>query len=153
MMGTWQPTVVDRSLTDSSPPASDSRTQRRLGSASARPTAAYRCRSNSLDVPTSISNTSRIISLFAQTRKWLFEQGQLGRAAKSAAARRPWRDDGAAGGDRRRPRAGQRAAPTRAQLGHGRTAGRDPDPGPRAVVALHRLQEVAIRVDGHLQVV
>src|SRR5690242_1846139 len=56
MLGTWQPTFVDRSPTDSSPAASDSSTQRRLGSASARPTAAYRCRSRSLDERAGVSN-------------------------------------------------------------------------------------------------
>src|SRR5579859_3288328 len=50
MLGTWHPTRLDRSLTESSPAASDSRTHSRFGSASARPTAAYRCRSGSLEV-------------------------------------------------------------------------------------------------------
>ena len=40
MFGTWQPTFVDRSLTETSPAASDSSTHRRFGSARARPTAA-----------------------------------------------------------------------------------------------------------------
>ena len=50
MFGTWHSTRTARSLTDSSPAASDSRTHSRLGSASARPTAADRCRSASLEV-------------------------------------------------------------------------------------------------------
>ncbi len=37
MLGTWQPTRLLRSLTESSPMASDSRTHSRLGSARARP--------------------------------------------------------------------------------------------------------------------
>src|SRR5438093_12403977 len=56
MLGTWQPTLVDRSPTESSPPASDSSTHGRFGSARARPTAAYRWRSNSLEVGTGTSN-------------------------------------------------------------------------------------------------
>ena len=40
MFGTWHPTVVDSSLTESSPADSDSSTHSRLGSARARPIAA-----------------------------------------------------------------------------------------------------------------
>ena len=40
MLGTWHPTRLLRSLTESSPMARDSRTHSRLGSARARPIAA-----------------------------------------------------------------------------------------------------------------
>src|SRR3990172_2540505 len=50
MFGTWQPTSRESPLTERSPAASVSRTHSRLGSASARPTAANRSRSISLEI-------------------------------------------------------------------------------------------------------
>lgn len=70
MFGTWQPTSRDSSLTDRSPPARRSTTQRRLASASARATAALRSRTDSLLRTASIA---KILSLIAQVRKWLAE--------------------------------------------------------------------------------
>jgi threonine dehydratase len=68
MFGTWQLTRVASSPTEASPPARDSRTHSRLGSPSARATAAKRIRSPS--VLTVVSITPRSISLFAQRRNW-----------------------------------------------------------------------------------
>lgn len=67
MFGTWQPTRAESSPTESSPAARDSRTQSRFGSARARPIAAQRARSASLDGV--VPSTRPIIPLFAQLRK------------------------------------------------------------------------------------
>ena len=68
MFGTWQPTRPASSPTESSPPARDSRTHRRLGSPRARATAAERCRSSSV-AGAVVSITSSSLSLVAQRRK------------------------------------------------------------------------------------
>src|SRR3990170_6256991 len=74
MLGTWQPTSRESSLTERSPVASVSSTHRRLGSDSARATMAVRWRSSSLlCVPagTSVALVIApvILSLLAQRRK------------------------------------------------------------------------------------
>ena len=86
MFGTWHPTQVESSETDASPAASVSRTQSRLGSASARPMRAARCLVRGCDWCR--GGHGRSISPLAQQRKCLRSRAPaIGSRSERARAR------------------------------------------------------------------
>ena len=152
MLGTWHPTRVERSLTESSPAASDSRTHRRLGSASARPTAAKRSRSVSLEIVADVGIADIAVTPCASTQvqRTRSERGPGAAGAPGASAilradarphRQPRRDP-------RRPR----AIVARMSIGR-RCSRRPPPPGCSRSPAALRSPTARIHVKAeHLQV-